>query len=285
MSRVPAPPSRLASASFEFHAGPSALLVSIPHAGTEIPPCMHGRLSPACEPLGDTDWHLTRLYDFLRSLGASILVARHTRFAVDLNRPPDDTPLYATATTGLHPDILFDGTPAFRPGAGLTKEERAAFLAEAWRPYHAKIAAELERIRGAHGYALLFDAHSIAGEIPRLFEGLLPDFNLGTADGRSADPSLTERLAAVVREAPRYRLAVNGRFKGGYITRHYGDPARDVHAVQLELAQRTYMREGPPYDYLPGLAEEVRPVLGRLVEALIDWGRERYPHARGHSGR
>lgn len=238
---------------------------------------MRGRLSTACEPLGDTDWHLARLYDFVQSSGASTIVARYTRFAVDLNRPPDDAPLYATATTGLHPDILFDGTPAFLPGQGLTKEERAAFLAQAWRPYHEKIAAELERIRRLHGYALLFDAHSIAGEIPRLFEGSLPDFNIGTADGRSADPSLTERLAAVVRQAPTYRLAVNGRFKGGYITRHYGDPVRHVHAVQLELAQRTYMRESAPYDYIPELADGVRPVLRKLVEALTTWGRERYP--------
>ena len=260
---------------FDFHAGSAPLLVSMPHVGTALPPCMQGRLSAACEPLGDTDWHLPRLYDFVASLGASTIVARYTRFAVDLNRPPDDAPLYATATTGLHPDILFDGTPAFRPGAGLTYDECAAFLAQAWHPYHAQLAAELERIRGVHGYALLFDAHSIAGEIPRLFEGELPDFNIGTADGRSADASLTERLAGVVREAKRYRLAVNGRFKGGYITRHYGDPARGIHAVQLELAQRTYMSERAPYEYLPERAEQVRPVLRKFVEAMLAWGRAR----------
>jgi formiminoglutamase len=236
---------------------------------------MEGRLSAACASLGDTDWHLPRLYDFLQSLGASTLVARYTRFAVDLNRPPDDTPLYATATTGLHPDILFDGTPAFREGRGLTRDECAGFLAESWIPYHARIASELERIRRAHGYALLFDAHSIAGEIPRLFEGRLPDFNLGTADGKSADPSLTESLARVLGQAPGYRLAVNGRFKGGYITRHYGDPSRAIHAVQLELAQRTYMQEHAPYAYLPERAEQVRPVLRRFVEAMLEWGRDR----------
>jgi formiminoglutamase len=266
----------LPQAPFEFHAGTAPLLVSMPHVGTDLPPCMQGRLSDACEPLGDTDWHLPRLYDFVRSLGASTLIARYTRFSVDLNRPPDDTPLYATATTGLHPDILFDGTPAFRQGQGLTRDECGAFLAEAWIPYHAKIAAELERIRRAHGYALLFDAHSISGEIPRLFDGKLPDFNIGTGDGKSADASLTERLAAVVHETPRYSLAVNGRFKGGYITRHYGDPAHNLHAVQLELAQRTYMREAPPYEYLAQHAEEVRPVLRRFVETMIAWGGERY---------
>ena len=261
---------------FEFRAGTAPLLVSMPHVGTALPPCMQGRLSRACEPLGDTDWHLPRLYDFVQSLGVSTLVARYTRFAVDLNRPPDDTPLYATATTGLHPDILFDGTPAFLDGRKLTRDECQAFLAEAWIPYHARVASELERLRREHGYALLLDAHSIASEIPRLFEGRLPDFNVGTADGKSADPALTERLAGVVRDAKRYTLAVNGRFKGGYITRHYGDPTRDIHAVQLELAQRTYMREIAPYDYIEERAEGVRPVLRRFVETMIEWGRESY---------
>jgi N-formylglutamate deformylase len=265
----------LSQAPFDFKPGSAPLLVSMPHVGTELPSCMHGRLSAACEPLGDTDWHLPQLYDFVESLGASTLVARYTRFCVDLNRPPDDAPLYATATTGLHPDILFDGTPAFVEGRGLTRDERGAFLAEAWIPYHAKLAAELERLRREHGYALLFDAHSIASVVPRLFEGRLPDFNIGTADGHSADPALTDRLAAVVRDAPGYSLAVNGRFKGGYITRHYGAPERGIHAVQLELAQRTYKREASPYDYLPEHADEVRPVLRRFVETMIEWGRSR----------
>ncbi|MGE5094835.1 MAG: N-formylglutamate deformylase [Betaproteobacteria bacterium] len=258
-------------APFDFREGTAPLLVSMPHAGTELPPCLRGRLSAACEPLGDTDWHLPRLYDFVAPLGASTIVARYTRFAVDLNRPPDDAPLYATATTGLHPDILFDGRPAFREGRAPSREECQAFLEEIWQPYHRRIADELSRLRARHGHAILFDAHSIAGEIPRLFEGALPDFNLGTADGRSAEASLAERLAAVLGEAPRYRLAVNGRFKGGYITRHYGDPAHGVHAVQLELAQRTYMRESPPYDYLPERADQVRPVLRRFVEAMLAW--------------
>lgn len=245
----------------------------MPHVGTELPDCLHGRLSAAAAPLGDTDWHLPRLYDFVHELGASLLTARYSRFAVDLNRPPDDTPLYATATTGLHPDILFDGTAAFNPDQRLTKDECAGFLGEIWHPYHQRLREELDRIKAQHGHVVLFDAHSIASNIPRLFEGHLPDFNLGTADGKSCGEMLTQKLAAVLASgAPRYRLAVNGRFKGGYITRHYGDPAANVFAVQLELAQRTYMNERAPYEYLPEVATQVQPLLRRFVEAMLHPG-------------
>jgi N-formylglutamate deformylase len=258
------------SGPFEFQPGDSPLLISIPHVGTELPQAVADGLSEAARPLPDTDWHLTRLYDFAAGLGASVLAARFSRFAIDLNRPPDDTPLYATATTGLYPDILFDGTPAFLPGHAPTKSDRAAYLAEIWRPYHEKIIAELARLKARHGYAMLFDAHSIRGNIPRLFEGELPDFNIGTNDGKSAAPELTARLAAACSE-PGFHHVVNGRFKGGYITRNYGDPGNGIHAVQLELAQRTYMREELPFDYIDIKAEVVRPVLRRFVETLMGW--------------
>ena len=254
---------------YEFHAGTAPLLVSMPHVGTWLPEGLHARLTEAGALLGDTDWHLPRLYDFVREMGASVIMARYTRFAVDLNRPPDDAPLYATATTGLHPETLFDGRAAFRAGQELTAEERARFLEGLWHPYHHRIGRELARLREQHGHAVLFDAHSIAAEIPRLFEGVLPDFNVGTDDGRSADAGLTARLAAVLASAPQYRAVVNGRFKGGYITRHYGNPSQGIHAVQLELAQRTYMHESPPYDYVPEKAEEVRAVLRRFVETML----------------
>lgn len=264
----------LAMQPFDFSSGRVPLLISMPHVGSHVPARLAGRLSQACGPLGDTDWHLVRLYDFVAAMGASVLAARYTRFTVDLNRPPDDAPLYATATTGLHPDILFDGQPAFNEGGALDAAEKAAFLEGIWRPYHAQLAAELARLKNLHGYALLLDAHSIAGEIPRLFEGLLPDFNIGTADGASAGAGLAEGLGHVVERSGRYRLAVNGRFKGGYITRHYGRPAERIHAVQLELAQRTYMRESVPYDYDEARADAVRPVLREFVVAILQWGRD-----------
>jgi N-formylglutamate deformylase len=255
---------------FHFFAGDTPLLISIPHVGTDLTPEVKAGLSDAARPLPDTDWHLTRLYDFAGKLGAGVIGARYSRFVIDLNRPPDDKPLYATATTGLYPDILFDGTPAFLPGKAPSPEAKAFALSEIWRPYHEKIGDELKRLKERFGYAVLFDAHSIRGHIPRLFEGELPDFNIGTNEGKSADAGLTERLAEIC-VAPGYSRVVNGRFKGGYITRNYGDPANGIHAVQLELAQRTYMQEALPFEYVEAQAMKVQPVLQRFVQALIDF--------------
>jgi formiminoglutamase len=255
---------------FHFFAGNTPLLISIPHVGTDLTPQVEAGLSEAARPLPDTDWHLTRLYDFAGALGASVLGARYSRFVIDLNRPPDDKPLYTTATTGLYPDILFDGTPAFLPGKAPDDSQKAFALSEIWRPYHEKIGDELKRLKQRFGYAVLFDAHSIRGHIPRLFEGDLPDFNIGTHEGKSCDVGLMQRLAEIC-AAPGYRHVVNGRFKGGYITRNYGDPANGIHAVQLELAQRTYMQEALPFDYIEAQARKVQPILKRFVEVLIDF--------------
>ncbi len=253
---------------FHFFAGNTPLLISIPHVGTDLTPEVAAGLSDAARPLPDTDWHLTRLYDFAGALGASVLGARYSRFVIDLNRPPDDKPLYATATTGLYPDILFDGTPAFVPGKAPGDAQKAFALSEVWRPYHEKIRDTLRQLKQRFGYAVLFDAHSIRGHIPRLFEGDLPDFNIGTNEGKSCDAGLTQRLAEVC-NAPGYRHVVNGRFKGGHITRNYGDPKNGIHAVQLELAQRTYMQEALPFDYVEAQAVKVQPILKKFVEALI----------------
>ena len=168
------------TAPYEFTAGTSPLLISIPHAGTRLTPEVAEGLSEAAQPLGDTDWHIPRLYNFARALGASVLVGNYSRFVIDLNRPSDDKPLYTTATTGLYPDTLFDGRDTFKPGKIPTDARRQDYLAQIWQPYHQRIQSELARIKQRFGYALLFDAHSIASVIPRLFDGQLPDLNLGT---------------------------------------------------------------------------------------------------------
>ena len=255
---------------YEFAQGSTPLLISMPHPGLLLPAEVADLLTPEAMALPDTDWHVPQLYGFASKMGASLLMARYSRFAIDLNRPEDDTPLYQSATTGLFPDILFDGTSIFRPGAVRTDEIKTACKERIWRPYHGKLMAELNRIKGEFGHAVLLDAHSICGEVPRLFEGLLPDFNLGTNDGKSCAPSLSAAVVKVC-DAPGYRHVLNGRFKGGHITRHYGQPDRAFHAMQLELAQRTYMNEKPPFDYRPDIAAQVQPVLQTLVETLSTW--------------
>ncbi|WP_460417274.1 N-formylglutamate deformylase [Pseudomonas sp. microsymbiont 2] len=259
-----------------FHQGRLPLLISMPHAGLGLTDKVRDGLVDQARSLPDTDWHIPRLYDFARELGASVVAAEYSRFVIDLNRPDDDKPLYAGATTGLYPATLFDGEPLFKDGQVPSADERATYLEGIWRPYHDTIRRELERLRAEFGYALLWDAHSIRAHIPHLFDGKLPDFNLGTFNGASCDPELAERLVGVCVEAKDYSHVLNGRFKGGHITRHYGDPASHIHAVQLELAQSTYMEEVVPFAYREDLAQPTQAVLRKLLQALIAWGKDRY---------
>ncbi|RJX76229.1 N-formylglutamate deformylase [Pseudomonas sp. LS-2] len=259
-----------------FTRGRVPLLISMPHPGLNLTPVVRDGLVDEAVSLPDTDWHIPRLYDFAHDLGASTLAAEYSRFVIDLNRPSDDKPLYAGATTGLYPSTLFEGDPLFKEGKEPSKEERARYLEQIWTPYHDTLRIELERLRDAFGYAMLFDAHSIRGHIPHLFDGRLPDFNLGTFNGASCDPELEKRVEAVCAGARSYSHVLNGRFKGGHITRHYGNPAQNIHAVQLELAQSTYMEEFVPFHYRKDLAEPTRAVLKELLEGMITWGREKY---------
>ncbi|CAM3656738.1 N-formylglutamate deformylase [Pseudomonas reidholzensis] len=260
-----------------FHQGRLPLLISMPHAGLSLTPAVRDGLVEPARSLPDTDWHIPRLYEFARELGASVVAAEYSRFVIDLNRPDDDKPLYAGATTGLYPATLFEGEPLFKDGQAPSAAERAAYLEQIWRPYHDTLARELARLRETFGYALLWDAHSIRSHIPHLFEGKLPDFNLGTFNGASCDAQLADRLEGVCAQARGYSHVLNGRFKGGHITRHYGDPAQDIHAVQLELAQSTYMEEVEPFAYREDRAQPTQAVLRQLLETVLAWGRERYP--------
>jgi N-formylglutamate deformylase len=261
---------------YRYRQGHAPLLVSIPHMGTYVPEEIASRLTPAARALPDTDWHLDRLYDFLDELGASVLMATHSRYVIDLNRPPDDASLYpGQDVTGLVPVDTFAREPLYA-GALPDAAEVAERRDRCWRPYHDRLATELARIRAGHGYALLWDAHSIASRVPRFFAGRLPDFNLGTGGGTAADPALASALLSAVASAPGYTAVLDGRFKGGFITRRYGDPANHVHAIQLELAQETYMQESPPYAFDESRAAQVRPHLRRLLETLVAWGRDRF---------
>lgn len=256
---------------YDFHAGDSALLISVPHAGTAIPDDIAGRLVGEARGAPDADWHVDRLYAFARDMGASLIVARHARYVIDLNRPPDDESLYpGQATTGLCPTTFFDGRPLYQdgqePDAGEIERRRLSY----WQPYHEKVADTLAALKARHGHALLYDAHSIRSVVPRLFEGRLPDLNLGTVGGTSCDPALARRLAHLAEASP-YSAVTDGRFVGGYITRHYGRPADGLHAVQMELAQRQYMDEDPPFAYRAEAAERLQATLSTLLAAMLDF--------------
>ena len=256
---------------FRFRPGRIPLLVSMPHTGTFIPEFLAARMTKEALLLPDTDWHLERLYDFLHALDASVLVATHSRYVVDLNRPPDDANLYpGRDTTPLVPLDTFHREPLYRPGEEPDAAEKAARVETYWKPYHAKLTQELVRLRERYDYALLWDAHSIFSRVPRFFEGTLPDLNLGTADGRSAGPGVGEGL---MKKVAGYSAVLNGRFKGGYITRRYGDPAAGIHAVQLELSEATYMEESPPFRFNDSLASRLRPQLYAFIEEFCRLGR------------
>lgn len=249
--------------------GTSRLLVSIPHAGTYVPPAIAGRMTQAARTLPDTDWHVDRLYDFLVDIGATVLVATHSRYVVDLNRPADGSALYpGLGGTGLCPVETFAGDPVWLPQSAPAAVEIADRVARYWQPYHACLRAELEKLRLRHGAVVLWDAHSIRSQVPRLFAGDLPALNLGTNDGRSCDPELAARLLGCALGVPHCTAVLDGRFKGGYITRAYGDPASGINAVQLELAQRCYMDESS-LEYLPDAARQIRGSLRALLEIAM----------------
>ncbi|OOG42923.1 N-formylglutamate deformylase [Polaromonas sp. A23] len=263
--------------SFVLHRGSVPLLVSMPHTGTLIPPELTGDYVERALGVEDTDWHLHQLYDFLPGLCASVLRPQYSRYVIDLNRPPDDAPMYPGASnTELCPTHFFNGDLLYREGKAPAPDERLHRRKLYWQPYHTALADELARIKAEHGFALLWDAHSIRSEIPWLFEGRLPDLNIGTANGAAAHASITEAAAAACAGARGVSSVVNGRFKGGYITRHYGQPASDVHAIQLEKCQSLYMQETAPFAYDKARARKIQSVLETMVMASLNAARKLY---------
>jgi N-formylglutamate deformylase len=255
---------------FSLHRGTSPLLVSLPHNGERLPDELAARMTPSARRVPDTDWHVERLYAFAREMGASMLVPVHSRYVVDLNRPPDDTSLYpGQNTTGLCPVRQFSAEPVYLDGQEPDEDEIAERVGIYWRPYHNALVEEIERIRARHGRCVLWEGHSIRSVVPFLFEGRLPDFNLGTSGGQSCDARLRENLVGVLESQADFGFAIDGRFKGGYITRHYGNPGQGVDAVQLELAQCNYMDESS-FEYLPDLAAPTQHLIQRLLQETLD---------------
>lgn len=254
---------------FVLHVGTTPLFVSLPHDGTAIPDAIAARMTPAARRAPDTDWHVSRLYDFARAMGASVIVPKHSRYVVDLNRPPDDVSLYpGQNTTGLCPIVQFSGEPVYLQGQEPTADEIGARVETFWRPYHETLQAEIARIHAAHGRVLLWEGHSIRGEVPFLFPGRLPDLNVGTASGASCSAAAQARIEAALAAQSAHDFVVNGRFKGGYITRHYGNPAHGIDAVQLEISQRIYMDEDT-FAWDDAKAPAVQAAIRTLIAAAL----------------
>ncbi len=253
----------------EIVRGDSPIILGLPHTGTFVPEDMRARLNDRGRELADTDWHIDRLYDGLLE-GATTVRATFHRYVIDANRDPSGESLYpGQNTTGLVPLIDFDGQDIWDvpPGADEIAERAQAFHA----PYHAALRAEIARVRAKYGVAILYDCHSIRSLIPFLFDGKLPDFNIGTNNGATCAPEIESAVAAICAKAEGYTCVSNGRFRGGWTTRHYGQPETGVHAIQMELAQSTYLSaEAAPWTYDPEAAARLRTHLAAILTTLAD---------------
>jgi len=266
----------MSAAWLEIHRGDAPLVVSFPHTGTDLPAEVERQLVSPWLARKDADWWIHQLYDFAAELGATTVRTAISRSVIDVNRDPSGASLYpGQATTELCPTTTFDGEPLYA-GAVPDETEIARRTTSWFAPYHAALSGELERLRARHGKVVLYDAHAIRSLVPRLFDGPLPNFNIGTNSGASCDPALTAAVEAAC-AASSYDRVTNGRFKGGWTTRHYGEPTNGVHAIQMELACRGYMddpAEAPasgawPTPYRPDQAAPMRATLTNVLKACL----------------
>lgn len=252
----------------EIVSGDGPVVLGMPHTGTWLPDEISSQLNERGQGLDDTDWHIDRLYDGLL-VDTTIVRATFHRYGIDANRDPSGQSLYpGRNTTGLVPLTDFDGRPIWEkePDSGEIERRRVEFHAQ----YHVALTAELERVKGIHGVAILYDCHSIRSVIPHLFEGILPVLNIGTNDGATCAPELERRVHEIAGSSP-FETVLNGRFKGGWTTRHHGRPDKGVHAIQMEIAQRAYLaEEAHPWTYSHEKADHLRPVLRDILQTLAD---------------
>ena len=254
---------------FQVHLGTSPLLISLPHDGSAIPEALQARMQPTARKTPDTDWHVSGLYAFAKSFGATILQPKYSRYVIDLNRPPDDASLYpGQNTTGLCPIRQFSGEPVYIEGHWPSDHEINSRIEHYWRPYHHALKTQIARLHFLHGRVLLWEGHSIKSQVPFLFDGVLPDFNIGTVAGASCKPDTQNAIEQILSEQTRFTSVCNGRFKGGYITRNYCDVANNIETVQLELSQATYMDE-ESHQYDEAKAGHVQAVVRKFFDAVL----------------
>jgi N-formylglutamate deformylase len=253
----------------EIKQGTSPIILGFPHTGTDVPPDIHARLNENGRMLADTDWHIDRLYDGLLPEVTTVRATFH-RYVIDANRDPDGKSLYpGQNTTTLIPETDFDGKPIWRDGEKPSPTDISFRLETFHKPYHDALAEQIRRVHEEHGLCILYDCHSIRSHIPFLFQGKLPDFNIGTNEGKSCSPEIASAVGRIAFAASGYDAVVNGRFKGGWTTRHYGQPQKGVHAIQMELTQSSHLAsEALPFDYDEGKAERLRRHLKDILEIL-----------------
>jgi formiminoglutamase len=252
----------------EIVAGDGPVILGQPHGGTWLPDTVIERLNATGRALADTDWHIGRLYDGLLP-GATVVRATFHRYLIDANRDPAGSSLYpGQNTTALCPVTDFDGRPIWKDGEEPGADENAARRDAFHAPYHAALEAEVQRVRARHGVAMVYDCHSIRSEIPFLFPGTLPVFSIGTDGGTTCSPAVTGAVLEAC-QGSEFPTVLNGRFKGGWTTRHYGRPGEGVHAIQMELAQRAYLAaEAAPWAFDRTRADRLRAVLGPILTGL-----------------
>lgn len=251
--------------------GDSPLILGLPHTGTDVPPDCWDALNDTGRALADTDWHIEKLYAGLVEGVTTVRTPIH-RYVIDVNRAPSDESLYpGQNTTGLCPLTDFDGQAIYQSGRAPDAAEIARRTQQFHAPYHATLAAELARVKARHGFAILYDCHSIRSRIPFLFEGTLPDFNIGTNGGATCAPEIEAIVLARVAAAQGYSSVLNGRFKGGWTTRHYGRPDQGIHAIQMELAQSTHIHQAPPWAIDRARWDALRIHLRAILTDLQNW--------------
>lgn len=263
----------MSSSSFSLHKGSKPLLISMPHNGSCVSDDIAATMTEVGKSSIDTDWYMDKLYDFAVEMGVWIIQPKYSRYVIDLNRDPKGVNLYPGAnSTELCPTTSFELEELYLTGKKPDANEIDRRIQTFWQPYHSALASTLSEMKERYSKVVLLDAHSIRSEVPRFFEGQLPDFNFGTADGKSCDPALLEKVISL--DYSPYTQVANGRFKGGYITRAYGQPAQNIHSIQLELSQRTYMKE-PTADMNQENAAEVKPKLADFVRTLIEFAEQK----------
>ncbi len=250
----------------------SPLVVSMPHTGSYIPDDITEKMTLTGKRAVDTDWHIHQLYQpVLDDIGCHWIAATHARYVVDLNRPADGAALYpGQDETGICPVTSFDRQPLYKDGAD-QQIDIAGRIKKYWYPYHSELSRLIGEAVHQYGFAILWDAHSIKNRVPRFFEGKLPDLNFGTVDNTSATIAIENSLKSVAGRHSEFSHIFNGRFKGGYITRQFGMPDKNIFAVQLEMSQALYMDQDYPFTFLEGKADQIRPVLEELLVKMMKW--------------